>query len=38
MADLFSLRAALIVPAICYVGILAYGVYARRPAAVLVAA
>jgi len=38
MADLFSLRAALIVPAICYIGILAYGVYARRPAAVLVAA
>ena len=33
MADLFSLRAALIVPAICYVGILAYGVYARRPPA-----
>ncbi len=34
IADLFSLKAALIVPAICYVVILAYGVYARRPAAV----
>ena len=32
-ADVFSLRAALVVPAICYVGILAYGIYARRPAA-----
>jgi MFS transporter, FHS family, L-fucose permease len=31
MADLFSLRAALGVPALCYVGILAYGLYARRP-------
>jgi MFS transporter, FHS family, L-fucose permease len=33
IADLFSLRTALIVPAICHVGILAYGIYARRPAA-----
>src|SRR5277367_4352847 len=33
MADVFSLRAALLVPAICHVGILAYGIYARRPAA-----
>jgi FHS family L-fucose permease-like MFS transporter len=33
MADVFSLRTALIVPAICHVGILAYGIYARRPAA-----
>ena len=33
VADLFTLRTALIVPAICHVGILAYGVYARRPAA-----
>ena len=32
MADVFSLRTALFVPAICYVGILAYGIYARRPA------
>jgi len=32
MADVFSLRTALIVPAICHVGILAYGIYARRPA------
>jgi FHS family L-fucose permease-like MFS transporter len=31
-ADLFSLRTALIVPALCYAGILAYGIYARRPA------
>jgi len=28
----FSLRAALFVPAICHLGILAYGIYARRPA------
>ena len=33
VADVFSLRTALIVPAICHVGILAYGIYARRPAA-----
>ena len=33
MADVFTLRTALIVPAICHVGILAYGIYARRPAA-----
>ncbi len=33
MADVFSLRTALIVPAICHAGILAYGIYARRPAA-----
>jgi MFS transporter, FHS family, L-fucose permease len=32
VADLFSLRTALLVPAICHVGILAYGIYARRPA------
>jgi MFS transporter, FHS family, L-fucose permease len=32
MADVFSLRTALIVPAICHAGILAYGIYARRPA------
>jgi MFS transporter, FHS family, L-fucose permease len=30
-ADLMGLKAALIVPAACYAGILAYGVYARRP-------
>ncbi len=33
-ADLTTLRLALIVPAICYAGILAYGIYARRPAVV----
>jgi FHS family L-fucose permease-like MFS transporter len=33
VADAFSLRTALLVPAICHVGILAYGIYARRPAA-----
>ena len=33
IADAFSLRTALIVPAVCHVGILAYGIYARRPAA-----
>jgi MFS transporter, FHS family, L-fucose permease len=38
IADLFSLRSALVVPAICHVGILAYGIYARRPAAASVAA
>ena len=32
MADLIGLPAALLVPAICYAGILAYGIYARRPA------
>jgi len=32
-ADLFTLRTALLVPAVCYAGILAYGIYARRPAA-----
>ena len=36
MADVFSLRTALFVPAICQVGILAYGLYARRPAAAAV--
>jgi MFS transporter, FHS family, L-fucose permease len=30
-ADLVGLKAALIVPAICYAGILAFGFYARRP-------
>jgi len=34
VADMFSLRTALLVPAICHVGILAYGIYTRRPAAV----
>lgn len=38
LADLFTLRTALLVPAICYVGILAYGIYARRPAAAAVQA
>jgi FHS family L-fucose permease-like MFS transporter len=38
VADVFSLRAALFVPAICHVGILAYGIYARRPAAAAVPA
>jgi MFS transporter, FHS family, L-fucose permease len=38
MADVFTLRTALIVPAICHVGILAYGIYARRPAAAAAAA
>jgi MFS transporter, FHS family, L-fucose permease len=33
IADVSSLRTALIVPAICHMGILAYGIYARRPAA-----
>jgi len=32
--DLLGLKAALLVPAVCYLGILAYGIYARRPAAV----
>jgi len=38
MADVFSLRTALLVPAICQMGILAYGLYARRPAAAAVQA
>ncbi len=29
-ADLIGLKAALVVPAICYAGILSYGIYARR--------
>jgi FHS family L-fucose permease-like MFS transporter len=33
IADVFTLRTALLVPAICHAGILAYGIYARRPAA-----
>ena len=37
MADLIGLKAALFVPAICYAGIFAYGIYARRPAAVAAA-
>jgi MFS transporter, FHS family, L-fucose permease len=32
MADLIGLKTALFVPAICYAGILGYGIYARRPA------
>jgi len=32
-ADVAGLKAALIVPAVCYAGILSYGWYARRPAA-----
>ena len=32
VADLTGLKFALVVPALCYAGILAYGVYARRPA------
>jgi FHS family L-fucose permease-like MFS transporter len=32
-ADRFGLKMALAVPAICYAGICAYGIYARRPAA-----
>jgi len=31
VADVFSLRTALLVPGLCYLGILAYGIYARRP-------
>jgi MFS transporter, FHS family, L-fucose permease len=31
-ADLIGLKAALLVPAVCYAGILSYGIYARRPA------
>ena len=34
LADLTSLRAALALPALCYLVILAFGVYARRPVAV----
>jgi FHS family L-fucose permease-like MFS transporter len=30
-ADLAGLRLALLVPALCYAGILGFGVYARRP-------
>jgi MFS transporter, FHS family, L-fucose permease len=30
-ADLLGLKAALTIPAICYAGILSFGVYARRP-------
>jgi FHS family L-fucose permease-like MFS transporter len=32
-ADWIGLKPALIVPALCYLGILGYGIYARRPAA-----
>ena len=31
VADSTGLRIALLVPAVCYAGILAYGIYARRP-------
>ncbi|HYL03524.1 MAG TPA: sugar MFS transporter [Steroidobacteraceae bacterium] len=31
-ADLVDLKAALIVPAVCYAGICGFGIYARRPA------
>jgi FHS family L-fucose permease-like MFS transporter len=30
-ADLVGLKAALIVPALCYAGIAGFGIYARRP-------
>jgi MFS transporter, FHS family, L-fucose permease len=30
-ADLVGLKGALFVPALCYAGIVAFGVYARRP-------
>jgi FHS family L-fucose permease-like MFS transporter len=33
VADLMGLKTSLFVPAICYAGILAYGIYARRSAA-----
>lgn len=33
MADLVGLKEALVVPAFCYLMILAFGIYARRPAA-----
>ena len=36
-ADLIGLKAALFVPALCYAGILSYGIYARRPAAAALA-
>ncbi len=32
-ADALGLKGALIVPAICYLGILLFGIYARRSAA-----
>ena len=32
VADLADLKIALVVPAICYAGILSFGIYARRPA------
>jgi MFS transporter, FHS family, L-fucose permease len=32
VADVLGLKTALIVPAVCYAGILVYGIYARRPA------
>jgi FHS family L-fucose permease-like MFS transporter len=35
-ADAAGLKMALLVPALCYAGIAAFGVYARRPAAELV--
>jgi len=38
VADLIGLRAALFVPALCYAAILAYGIYARRPAAATIEA
>jgi FHS family L-fucose permease-like MFS transporter len=37
-ADLMGLKLALIVPAICYLGILMFGIYARRPAREVLAA
>jgi MFS transporter, FHS family, L-fucose permease len=37
VADLIGLKVALLVPAICYAGILSYGVYARRPVVVAAA-
>jgi FHS family L-fucose permease-like MFS transporter len=33
-ADWVGLKAALLVPAVCYLGILSFGIYARRPKAV----
>jgi FHS family L-fucose permease-like MFS transporter len=38
IADVFTLRTALLIPGLCHVGILLYGLYARRPAAAAVAA
>jgi FHS family L-fucose permease-like MFS transporter len=32
-ADLAGLKAALVVPAVCYAGIAGFGIYARRPRA-----